>query len=457
MALSVKGLGLALLAPFKGVRFDPARVAVERAVAPPYDVVGPDMEQDLLAGEEHNIIRITLAKTPAGGRDEQEYGRAAERLRAWRRDGALLQDPLPAIYVVEQTFTVAGERLCRLGFVAALLLEEFSAGNVRPHERTMAAPKSDRLKLYEACRANLSQVLTVYSDPRGEAARTVGELRQGDPLMAVDYAGVAHRVWRVTDRDAITSLTAMIRPQPLFIADGHHRYESALRHRALYRSGDGPPGSAPEDYIGALCISVADPGLRVLPTHRGVRMAGAITEQELVARLGPHFVTRKVHVAGPGQVEQAFQRERAGQQVVGLYMPGGALYVLEPKGAAYLTALKGRFPDHADSWWQTPVGLLHYAILPDACGVQPGSAAESQDVEYLRDAAVVAQGVESGRCALAFLLPPTDPRTIEHVAQAGQRMPMKSTYFYPKILSGLVLYVHEAGANCPGLPLGGAA
>ncbi|MDP6107481.1 MAG: DUF1015 domain-containing protein [Candidatus Brocadiia bacterium] len=440
------------IAAFKGLRFNPDRIpSLADVLAPPYDIVDSVREAELLAHDTHNAIRLTLGKTPPEGRPLADFARAAKHLQEWRDDAVLVQDEEHSIYVVEQTFQLRGRERCRVAFMSALLLEEFGPGLVRPHERTMSAPRADRLSLYEACHANLSPILTVCADPCGEAEALVDGVRQGEPVSAFEFEGIGHRMWRIVDVATIARLGEAVREQPLFIADGHHRYESALRYRQRHRSGTGEPGSAPEDYVLTLCVSLANPGLVVLPTHRGLKDGSELREEGLLGPLTEYFSARKLTVDDPHGAEALFEASCADDSSTGCYLPGGRLYVLEPKAASALAALRPRFPDDADVWCYTPVSLLHYVILPDTCAIQPGSSDEAMQIEFRRDAGGLCEGVEAGDFRAAFLLPPTDPRTVEKVAARGQRMPMKSTYFFPKISSGLAFYAHEGGANGPRL------
>jgi len=432
------------IAPFRGVRFNPAAIScVARVVAPPYDVIDPDLEKELTERDEHNIVRLTMGKTPPEGRSDEDYQRAAALLATWRRDGVLVKDDAPAIYIVEQTFNVGGEVFVRRGFIAAVKLEEFGQGNVYPHERTMDGPRSDRLRLMQACRGNLSQVLAMYSDPDGAADRLVGSLVGGELLYQFrDDGPVDYAVWRVTARGPIGQLADLMRERALFIADGHHRYESALRYRSLERRGKDAAGPAPQDFIAALCISAANPGLKILPTHRCIKRAPTLRKGSIGDALSPHFAVTGARVSAATDLQATFDQARRGEACVGCYLAGKQLLLLKPVDVA---PLRPRFPERADAWWKLPVSMLHYVILPDLVGIAPGSREESQDVEYRHDATVLRDGVEDGTYAAGFLLPPTDAAVLEHVASQGERLPQKSTYFYPKIASGLVLYLHEPG------------
>jgi uncharacterized protein (DUF1015 family) len=410
-------------------------------VAPPYDVIDPELEQKLLARDPHNIVRLTFGKTPSEGRTNGEYRRAAETLARWRRDGILLQDSAPSIYVVEQSFTLGGRAFTQHGFIAGVLLEAFGAGTIFPHERTAPAPRSDRFRLLAACRTNLSQVLGIYSDPDGAIDQFVRGLCVGDPIYCFrDTDDVGHMVWALRGDAPVSELAARIRPQTLVIADGHHRYESAYEYCRQHRSPDLPSGSAPVDYIPAFCVSVANPGLKTLATHRRVRTRGRLRQDALLKTLAGHFELEHTAVGNADSLQRDFDLASRGAACVGCYLPGAGLYILHPRD---LTSLRPRFPSTADSWWTLPVSLLHHVVLPDALQIPPGSPEESALVEYRHDATQIYWGVESGQFTVGFLLPPTSPQEVVRVAALGQRLPPKSTYFHPKLPSGLALHMHE--------------
>jgi len=413
---------------------------LSRVVAPPYDIVDPPLEKELRERDPHNVIRLTLGKTPPEARPEQEYRCAAEFLARWRQEGVLIQDRVPSLYLVEQAFSLGGQELVRRGFIAALLLEELGKGSVFPHERTSAVARTDMFRLLAACQANLSQVIAIYADPDGAADRAVARLCGGPPLYSFhDGAGVRYRVWRIGARRDIAAIVRLVRGCPFVIADGHHRYESALQYRNARRAQGAAPGSAPEDYVSALCVSVADAGLRALPTHRRVRTNRPITDADLRAALGDRFALHPVPVSGPDSLESALAAARGEDSALGCCLPHKRLFVLRPRD---LARLRARFPQEADSWWRLPVSLLHYVVLPDLLDLRPATEEEAARVDYRHEAAEVYAGVESGAFGVGFLLPPTDPCTVVLVATQGQRLPAKSTFFYPKIVSGVVLYGH---------------
>jgi len=442
---------VAQIAPFRGVRYNPDKITfISRVVAPPYDVIDPDLDAALRERDVHNVVRLTLARTPPEGRPQEDYEHAASLLRHWMRRNVLVRDDEPALYVVEQVFRVGGREQVRWGLLSALLLEEFGQKGVYPHERTTEPARSDRLKLMGACRASLSPVLAISADPDGALDRVVGELRAGPVLYSFrDDEATAYTVWKVSDAEAVGKLVALMGARALFIADGHHRYESALEYRRSCRSSDGPPGAAPEDYIPALCISVANPGLCILPTHRCVSVPGELDARAVGSALSSNFSTEVSEVRGPETLQEDFDAARAGRDCVGCYLPNRTLCLLRTREEG---PLRARFPDAAGPWWRLPVATLHHVILPDLMGIEPSSQQEAARITYSHDASEVYWAVESGKCTAGFLLPPTDPQTVQEVAARGERLPPKSTYFYPKIVSGLVLHVHTTQEGGPSEP-----
>jgi len=431
-----------VISPFRGVRYDPDRISfISRVVAPPYDVMDPELEQELLARDRHNVVRLTFGRTPPEGRSDEDYVRAAQTFAEWRREGILMQDPEPSIYVVEQSFRVGRRELVQWGFIAAVLLEELGTGSIFPHERTMKAPRSDRFRLIAACRANLSHILGVYSDPDGAIDRFVRELCSGLPAYCFrDAADVGHLVWVVHDRPALARLSEHMRKQFLVIADGHHRYESAYEYSRECRAPGEPAGAAATDYVPVFCVSLANAGLTTLPTHRRAKSPMPMREEAFLEALSANFDLETLRVRGAAGMQEDFDRARAGDACIGCYLRGQRLVLLRPRD---LRALRGRFPESANSWWELPVSLLHYVVLPDALGIRPGTEEESTLVDYRHDANEIHWSVEAGRYDVGFLLPPTCPQVLERVATERQRLPLKSTYFYPKLPSGLVFHVHD--------------
>ena len=437
-----------VIAPFRGVRFNPDAISfISRVIAPPYDVIDASMEQALLARDPYNIVRLTLGRTPQDGRPDEVYWDVAEQFSQWRAEHVLIRDDVPSLYVVEQSFALGDRRFVRHGFIGSLLLEELGKGSVLPHERTGSAARTDRLKLLTASRANFSQILMVYSDPDGAIDAFVRTLCEGRPLCSFrENADTAYHVWAVDDPEKIEWLTTQLRAQTSFIADGHHRYESAYQYAQQTRAEGAEPGSAPEDHIAALHISVANEGLRSLATHRRVKANFSLNRDELLGVLRQNFEVTQVEVQGAETLQQDFDRARRVDPCIACYLPRGGLCLLKVRDPEWLRA---RFPTLSDARRNLPVEILHRVILQDVLRIVPGSPEEATRVDYRHDAAEIHWGVESGNYDVGFLLSPTDPQTVQQLAAEGERLPPKSTYFFPKLPSGLVIYTHQTPAVEP--------
>jgi uncharacterized protein (DUF1015 family) len=431
------------ISPFRGLRYNPEAISsISRVVAPPYDVIDPDEEEAFCARDPHNVVHLTLGKVPPGGRNLHDYTRSAATLDRWQKKRVLVMDDEPAIYVVEQSFRLDGQWLLRRGFISALLLEDLG-DNIHPHEHTLSSPKSDRFRLTEACRTKLSQIMTIYSDPEGDIDELVHAMRRGDPEHSfTDDEGSTYRFWPVYDPDAIQSLTEAIASRTMVIADGHHRYESSLAFARSHRCAGREWGHAPEDYIAALCISVANPGLISLPTHRRIRGNKDFDLQTALQEIEQDFDLTEIGQIQKHSAQEQFDLARGERDLIGCVMPDGKLLLLEPRRP---DSLRQRFPEHADSWWNLPVCLLHNVLLPELIGLAPNDSAHSDRIDFRHRASEIWAGVCEGEYDLGFLLPPTDPAAVQQVAASGQRLPQKSTYFYPKVASGLVCYPHVDG------------
>ncbi len=429
---------------FRALRYNPDVVPdLARVVAPPYDVIPPALRADLATRDPRNVVAIELP-VAAGATDPDEMYRQAARLfREWRTEGVLLKDRQPALYVYEQEYTLPGTstRRAQRGFYGRLRLEEFGPGaGVLPHERTLSGPKEDRYKLMRATGANFSGVMVLYADPSGASSRIFGEATEAPPVADVtDDDGVRHRLWMVPESGPTETLVAGLRDaagrNPVTIADGHHRYETALRYRDE-RHRTSPDETDPAfDFVLSLFMETSTDSLLVLPTHRVARSVPAASE--LVASASssglfdvvPADAAALVAAFGPGAPGSG------GAGRIGLWTrAGGAVLVARREAFGSLLPLGGEALRRLD------VTLLAVA-LERLCGIDRGATTSGGRITYTKDAAEAIAWVDARVDAAdaAFLLDGTPVADIEAVAREGDVMPQKSTYFYPKPLSGLVL------------------
>jgi uncharacterized protein (DUF1015 family) len=433
--------------PFRALRYDPATIADPAlVVAPPYDVIDAAEETRLLSRHPANVVRLDKPGEQPGDEPDDRYRRAARTLAAWRSDGTLHKDPHPSVYVYEQTYRVPGTDVSRTqrGFFGRLRLHAFDEGAVLPHERTMSGPKEDRYKLLRATGVNTSPVVAMYDDPAGAGRAVIDALtaRAAD-VDLTDEEGVQHRLWAVPAAgdaaDAVAALLAVAAGGPVTIADGHHRYETALRYRDERRMSRSCEEDPAFDYILTLFIDAAGEPLTVLPTHRIVRGLGDDGVAALLDGLDTLFEVRR-------DVRQAELRERFG--AAGLARGGDGRFGLWTRsGGALLTARREAFtpflPDGGQALRSLDVSLLGVA-LERLAGVD-GEAVTAGAIEYTKSAADAIERVDAGLdgADLAFLLEPTPVTAVLAVAADGDVMPQKSTYFYPKALTGLVINPHE--------------
>ena len=429
---------------FRGLRYDLGHVGnLSDVVAPPYDVIDADLQSALYRRHPANVIRLILNRAEMGDADDgARYARAAQFLRNWTRDGLLVRDPDPALYVYHQQFDFGGRTFIRRGVMGRVRLERFGEGNIYPHEETHAAAKADRLKLTLACRANLSQVFGIYPDPENAAQELLDHAVQGQlPVEATDHLGVVHRMWPVTDVQTIASAAALLAPRPIFVADGHHRYETACNYRDHVAQTRTLSADDPVNFVLMMCVSMSDPGMIVLPTHRLFRGLPPVSSSQLMDKLADCFTT-ELAGRGPAATEAVWTRiERAGDQGgIGLYAASDQQWVLAritERGRARMAQLSA---DHGPQWQGLGVAILHRLIVDTLL-----AAPDLPKPAYVHRVDEVAELLEKGdddgsRFALAALVMPATLQHIQAISEHAERMPAKSTYFYPKLLSGVVIH-----------------
>ncbi len=419
---------------FRAFRYDLGRAGtLGDLVAPPYDVIGPDLQDALYQRSPYNVVHLILNKeTPADTDSNNRYTRAGGVLRDWQREGIVVQDSARALYIYHQQFEVEGRRYTRRGFMARVRLESFGQGRIFPHEQTMSGPKEDRLKLTRATAMNLSQIFGMYPDEEG-AVQTQLDAAVGRslPLEATDHLGVVSRLWPVTDQRVVSAVTGLLGPKPIFIADGHHRYETALRYLDERRQAGETTESA-ANFVLMMLVSMQDPGLIILPTHRLVSGVGDLGAENLRSLLGAHFDLETVGKGEQGARDAWELIEASGEQGV---LGFGTVADGKWQSARFRSpqVLADLAKDHSPAWQSLAVSILHVLVLGK---LLPGTPA----CGYVHSLPEVAETTAAKKCQLAVLVPPATMSHVEQIAGNLEKMPAKSTYFYPKLLSGLVFH-----------------
>jgi len=416
---------MAEVRPFQGVRYRLERPEqAEAVIAPPYDVISPAGADQLHERDPRNVIRLELPRDQPGDSDaENRYTRAAAQYRQWVESGVLARDEQPCLYVYGQRYTVEGGQQERLGLLGALKVEPYEAGVVLPHEQTFPKHKEDRFRLRIASRAQFSPIFGLYSAPDAGVRAALDRWAAGDPVaVAVDPEGVEHRLWPVDDAEFASWAAGVFEGRQVFIADGHHRYETALRYRDARRAEapDAPLSSF--DYVMTFLVEMEDPGLVLLPTHRLVK-GGVPVPEELRRKLEAFFRVEETTLEAVDALEH---------HQIGVVLPGGAAWRLTLTDAGALDRLD---QEHSAAWRDLDVVLLHRLVFQELLGIT-----EHGDIVYTRDPAEARDRAASAEFAACFVLPFPKVDELKAVAGAGDKMPEKSTYFWPKAITGLVIY-----------------
>jgi uncharacterized protein (DUF1015 family) len=437
--------------PFAGLHYDPAKVNLADVLCPPYDVIKGTMRDELIAQSPHNIVVVELPEATASGSSVQggeaeKYEAAATILAAWRAEGILVQDA-PAFYVYEQEFAVpgSGEIKKRRGVLGALRLEEFGA-TVKPHEHTLSGPKEDRLKLLRATHTNTSPIFSLYDDSSGWVERILEPVCNAKPLLeARDENDIVHRLWRLTDDESVNAIVAALRDEPIFIADGHHRYETALnfrneRRKAVEEAGGNWTGEELENWVMMMCVSTSDDGLVVLPTHRIAKGLSGEAVSNAVVALEEHFDVELIATESSPEVQAQELMARVNAESdrprLGVHIAGQSYLLTLREGDSHLAAMNG---ERSQAYNELDVSILHTLIMERLLGIDAAALAAGGHVLYTIHAHEAIGKVNRGEGQVAFLLRPTLVSQVQNVAAAGDKMPQKSTYFYPKLITGLVL------------------
>jgi uncharacterized protein (DUF1015 family) len=447
---------MADIAPLTPLRYDLGRLphGLGSVVAPPYDVISPQEREKLAARDPHNIVRLILPRAQDGSEGEAKYAEAARILDAWRGEGALFRDTQPAFYRHDQTFTPPGaapgtRAIRRRGFLALVRLVPFSARVVLPHERTLSGPKEDRLRLFRATRTNLSPGFMLYRDPRGALASALSDAEPVADFSTDD--GVAHSLSKVTQPEALRAIVEGVAQSSLLIADGHHRYETALRYSQEITLTHARSGSE-HLYFMTFLVNGDDPELVVFPTHRHVHSLPAFSFDNLAKQAEGLFYVETLPTGVDAQtVVAALARARQAGPSLGVAARDGRVILLTFSASADLASHPTLGPKPA-VLRRTDVTLLHTGILEPMLGITPEAQAAKTNLWYPQDAMAALAELRAGKGDVLFLMNATPVAEVRTVAEAGEVMPQKSTFFYPKIPTGLAIHTLDPTRTVPTVP-----
>ncbi len=437
---------MAEIYPFRAYRYNAARVEPAKVLTQPYDKITPAMAEKYAAASPYNLIPVEKGKSLPGDTPANNvYTRAAKSLEDWIREGVVVQDAAPSLYAYFQEYTVPGtsERRTRKGFIAAGKIEDYSAGVIFRHEQTLSGPKADRMELLRHTQTHTGQLFMLYNDPAGRVDALLDAAARAKPDVEIrDEYDVVHRLWPVTDAKTIETIQRELADKKLVIADGHHRYETAMAYRdeCRARAGRVDP-NAPYEKVMMSLFNTAGKGLTILPTHRVAANIAGFSPEGFRAKLGDIFDSQSYPFASGADRPQAyetFRRDlRRGQQqrAIGAYA-GGAFTIFVLKKDANLEAL---LPGVSAAQRQLDVVLLHRLILERGLGITPDAVTKEKNLTYEREMDTAIAEVDQGRAQICFLLNAVSVETVAEMAMAGEVMPQKSTDFFPKLMSGITM------------------
>jgi len=435
---------MATILPFKGLRYNSEKIKdISKVITPPYDVISEKERDDYYQLHPDNIIRLILSKElPGDDQSSNKYTRSAESFETWRKEEILKEEAEPAIYIYAQEFTLSGKKYIRRGFISLVKLEDFQTGEIYPHEHTLAKPKEDRMNLMKACDANLSQVFTFFEDEDATISSFLHKVSEGDPnIDFTDIYGVKNSLWAIKDKAIIEALITQMKDRALFIADGHHRYETALFYRDLVngtKKEQNSNGDSPADYIMMMCVSMEDPGLVILPTHRLARNVKDLDPEKIKSSLNEVFDISDMGSDCDADMLTQKLSEDSHKHKIAMYIGEGdkKFYILTLRDEKLLDPiLTGEYVE----WKSIDTGILHGVIFDRALGIQAKNISKSENVKYNQGVEDSVTRVNEGEYQIAFFLNPTKIGQIKEIATKRHKMPPKATYFYPKLMTGMVV------------------
>lgn len=421
---------MATIKPFRGIRYNQMKVSIANVVAPPYDVITTEQQNGFYQKDPFNVIRLIL------GREEDRYSSAAKTYDEWQTNDILLRDLKPSIYPLVQTFkSTEGKEIQRKGFIALCRLEEFEKKIVLPHEKTLSKAKEDRFKLFKATKSNFSQVFTLYSDPEKKIDAFLDPVHSTFPVIDVEFEEVRNQLWQVSDQSVIESISVLMDPKQVLIADGHHRYETGLAYRDMMRSQNpNHTGNELYNYIMMFFTNLDDEGLVIFPTHRVVHSLPNYDGSGFISILQQHF---NVQMFPTPQMMMNALRQFPKFAYGFVSKHSSKFFVASLKDESLVSSLiTETIPDEVK---ELDVVLLHNYLLGKVLSISQDAQEKKLNIHYIQNVHQCVDEVASGASQIAFFVNPTRIEQVRAVAKSGKTMPQKSTFFYPKLISGLVL------------------
>jgi uncharacterized protein (DUF1015 family) len=441
---------MATITPFKGSVYNQAKAgSIGNLVCPPYDIISPAEQQELYRKSPFNAVRLEFGLESPGDTDsDNRYTRAAALLDEWFQKDILRQSEVPAFYIYEMEYSEGGAIKRLRGFICLVRTEDYESGIVKPHETTLSGPKTDRLNLLRACKASFSQIFSLVSDPEGKISAVLAKAG-GRPEMEVqNHDGVLHRVWTLADAHDIDAIVREMADKPFFIADGHHRYDTALNYRNERRKAAGSfSGDEPYNYVAMYLARIEDPGLTILPAHRALFNLNNFDPRRFEEDLNQYFnieridFNKKTEPKDLRTILETMAHRGDHAHVFGMRVRGEhSYYLLTLRNVADLDEL---LPQRSAAYRRLDVSILHHLIIDKLLGIGMDTHKLGLNIEYVKDAEEADKRVHDGAAEIVFFMNPTKVNEVKEVAAAGERMPQKATYFYPKLLTGLV--IHKIG------------
>ncbi len=407
--------------PFRGVRYNLEKTLLKQVIAPPYDVIDSAMRESLLGKSPYNIVQIDL---PVGGDDR--YEKAGQLYRNWKESKILIKDPNPSYYIYEQEYEYEGKTYIRTGFVGILKLEEFGKGKVFPHEKTLPGPKQDRFELMKATNANLSQIFGLYLDSENKLERLFSQAKKNiASASAVDIYGVKNSLWVVDDHEMIEKISSFMQERSIYIADGHHRYETAINFRNFMRENNpNHTGDEGYEYVMMMFVNFYDEGLKIFPTHRVVDLPNGFDKNDFMNRLEEIFTVSKV---GEDKKKKFMD------------VPGEIRMLMFLDGELFGLRVKDSVLDRFDPVYRRiDPYILQEAVLKSLLGFDDEKLLKKQGIYFVQTEEEI-RSLLQDKSRVAFMLNGIDIDVVREISENGKVMPQKSTYFYPKLQTGLVM------------------